>query len=186
MNEIFPERLAEACRRLAARASDGETRAVLSETAAEYDTRAQAPGLLADLGRIFAEIDQNAYYKAVVLVSEYPNFLPGTERAIGAIPEDVAMEFQRLVTESEIPVVAALAGNARGGAWLVGQFCDACVYDRTGMYSSANIGQSPALAQTAAAIFAQRFGGEAASEILLTGADYSGADLQQRVSALIV
>jgi polyketide biosynthesis enoyl-CoA hydratase PksI len=54
------------------------------------------------------------------------------------------------------------------------------------VYSSAAIGQSPALAQTAAAIFAQRFGGEATNEILLTGAEYSGADLQRRVGALIV
>src|SRR6266508_1765833 len=150
------------------------------------DEQVEASGLAADLGHIFAVVDQNAYYKAIVLVSEHPDFLPGTERAISPIPEDVALEFQRLVAESEIPVVAALAGNAKGPAWLVSQFCDACVYSRTGVYSSANIGQSPALAQTAAAIFAHRFGGEAASEILLTGADYSGVDLRRRVGALIV
>src|SRR5262249_24595320 len=151
------------------------------------DEQVEASGLAPDLGRIFAELGQHAYYKAVVLVSECPDFLPGTERAIPpAIPDDVALEFQRLVTESEIPVVAALAGNARGAAWLVSQFCDACVYSRMGVYSSANIGQSPALAQTAAAIFAHRFGGEAAGEILLTGADYSGVDLQRRVGALML
>jgi acyl transferase domain-containing protein/enoyl-CoA hydratase/carnithine racemase/acyl carrier protein len=142
--------------------------------------------LAAELGCIFAEVDQNAYYKAIVLVSEYPDFLPGTEGAIPPFPEDVALEFQRLVAESNIPVVAALDGNAKGAAWLVSQFCDACVYSQAGVYSSANIGQSPALAQTAAAIFAHRFGGEAANEILLTGADYSGVDLQRRVGALIV
>jgi acyl transferase domain-containing protein/enoyl-CoA hydratase/carnithine racemase/acyl carrier protein len=142
--------------------------------------------LAAELGRIFAEVDQNAYYKAIVLVSEYPDFLPGTEGAIPPIPEDVALEFQRLVAESNIPVVAALDGNAKGAAWLVSQFCDACVYSQAGVYSSANVGQSPALAQTAAAIFAHRFGGEAANEILLTGADYSGVDLRRRVGALIV
>jgi len=146
----------------------------------------EAPVLAPDLGHIFAEVDQNASYKAVVLVSEYPDFLPGAERAIPFISEDVALEFQSLVAESEIPVVAALAGNAKGLAWLVSQFCDACVYSQTGVYSSTNIGHSPVLAQTAAAIFAHRFGGEAANEILLTGADYSGADLQRRVGALIV
>src|SRR5262249_2779171 len=147
------------------------------------DEKVEASGLVADLGHIFAELDQNAYYKAIVLVSEYPDFLPGTERAI---PDDVALEFQRLVAESEIPVVAALAGNARGDAWLVSQFCDACVYSQTGVYSSANIGQSPALAQTAAAIFAHRFGGEAASENFLTRAHDSGVDLQRRVGALML
>ena len=114
----------------------------------------KAPVLVADLGHIFAEVDQNASYKAIVLVSEYPDFLPGTERATPYIPGDLVLDFQRLVTESEIPVVAALAGNAKGPAWLVSQFCDACVYSQTGVYSSANIGQSPVLSQTAAAIFA--------------------------------
>src|SRR5262249_27973296 len=150
------------------------------------DGQVGTPGLAPDLGRIFAEVNQNAYYKAIVLVSEYPDFFPGTERAIPHIPEDVTLGFQRLVAESEIPVVAALAGNAKGPACLVSHFCAACVYSQTGVYSSANIVQSPVLAQTATAIFAHRFGGEAANEILLTGADYSGIDLQRRVGALIV
>src|SRR5206468_414879 len=72
-----------------------------------------------------------------------------------------------------------------GHAWLVGQICDACVYSRAGVYSFADVWQSPLLAQTAAAVFTYRFG-EAANEILLAGADYSGADLQRRVGALIV
>jgi acyl transferase domain-containing protein/enoyl-CoA hydratase/carnithine racemase/acyl carrier protein/SAM-dependent methyltransferase/ribosomal protein S18 acetylase RimI-like enzyme len=146
----------------------------------------EAAVLAPALGHIIAEVNQNASYKAVVLVSEYPDFLPGAERAIPFISEDVALEFQRIVAESEIPVVAALAGNAKGPAWLVSQFCDTCVYSQTGVYSSANIGHNPVLAQTAAAIFANRFGGDAANEILLTGGDYSGADLQRRVGALIV
>jgi len=138
---------------------------------------------VADIRRIFAEIHQVPYYKAVVLAGEDSDFLPRTEQAI---TEDVVLDFQRIVVESEIPVVAALTGNVRGNAWLIAQLCDASVYSRQGVYSSAGIGQSHLLAQMAAAVFAHRFGNEAANEILLTGAEYSGADLEQRVGALSV
>ena len=94
-------------------------------------------------------------------------------------------DFQRLLMESKVPVVAALAGNAKGPAWLISQLCDACVYSRTGMYSAADIGQSPELGQTAASILIYRLGKTAGQEILLTGADYSGAELEQRVGTLL-
>ena len=153
----------------------------------KFGAATEVTDLVADLGHVFSQIHRVGYYKAIVLVSESPEFLLGTERGIPLIPpEDVALDFQRLVVESEIPIVAALAGNAKGAAWLVSQSCDACVYSRTGVYSSADIGQSPVLAQTAAAIFTHRFGADAGKEILLTGADYSGVDLQRRVGALIV
>ncbi|PYS28404.1 MAG: hypothetical protein DMG11_12775, partial [Acidobacteria bacterium] len=138
---------------------------------------------VADIRRIFAEIHQVPYYKAVVLAGEDSDFLPRTEQAI---PVDVVLDFQRIVVESEIPVVAALTGNVRGNAWLIAQLCDASVYSRQGVYSSAGIGQSHLFAQMAVAVFAHRFGNEAANEILLTGAEYSGAELQQRIGALSV
>jgi acyl transferase domain-containing protein/enoyl-CoA hydratase/carnithine racemase/acyl carrier protein len=100
------------------------------------------------------------------------------------VPAHVVVALERFILDSEIPVVAALTGDAGGNAWLIAQFCDAAVYSRQGAYSSAGIVQSPALAATAAAVFAERFGSEAAGEILLTAADYSGAELQQRVGAL--
>ncbi|MCU1246038.1 MAG: hypothetical protein JWN02_1948, partial [Acidobacteria bacterium] len=62
----------------------------------------------------------------------------------------------------------------------------ASVYSRTGVYSSAGLTQSPRLAQIAATIFPRRFGKVAGKEILLTGADYSGVDLQRRIGTLLV
>ncbi|MCU1347161.1 MAG: hypothetical protein JWO56_191, partial [Acidobacteria bacterium] len=137
-----------------------------------------AQNLNADLAQIFAAIRKDAHYKAVVLASDDPEFLSG------AIPEDVVLDVQRLLLESDIPVVAALAGNASGNAWLLAQSCDACVYSAAGIYAAADL--SPAFAQTAAAVFADRFGNEAASEILMTAAGYTGRELQQRVGALSV
>ncbi|HEX6101024.1 MAG TPA: SDR family NAD(P)-dependent oxidoreductase [Thermoanaerobaculia bacterium] len=112
-------------------------------------------------------------YRAVVLVAEDPD-----------VPDDAAVDLQRLIVGAEIPIIAALPGDARGNAWLVGLACDARVYAGSGVYSSAHAG--PALEQAAAALFAHRFGHEAASEILLTGADYSGAELRQRGGAAFV
>ncbi|HXI94072.1 MAG TPA: polyketide synthase, partial [Blastocatellia bacterium] len=156
---------------------------VLVITFCAADEQVGLEGLVAGLGEIFDEIHRNGSCKAVVLASEYAEFLP---EAAQGIPENVILEFQRIVGESRIPVIAALDGNAKGDAWLISQMCDASVYSRGGVYSSANIGQSPILARTAAAIFTYRFGHDAGKEILLTGADYSGGDLNRRIGAVLV
>ena len=118
------------------------------------------------------ELPDLSTHAALVLVAEDAD-----------VPDDVALALRRTIVDCEIPVVAALRGEARGNAWLLSQYCDARVYDTTGVYSAASIG--PALAQAAAAVFTHRFGQEAASEILLTGADYSGAELGQRGASFV-
>jgi acyl transferase domain-containing protein/enoyl-CoA hydratase/carnithine racemase/aryl carrier-like protein len=135
---------------------------------------ADAPELVAELGRIFAQLEEEPYYKAVVLASDDPEFL-------FAVPDTVVLEAQRLLGESKIPVVAALTRNAKGSAWLVAQSCDACIYNVDGVYAAS---VRPVLSQATAALFAQRLGEAAATELLLTGAEYSGRSLQQRVGAL--
>jgi acyl transferase domain-containing protein/enoyl-CoA hydratase/carnithine racemase/SAM-dependent methyltransferase len=92
---------------------------------------------------------------------------------------DALADLQQGIAESEVPVVAALTGNATGHVWLVAQSCDACVYSREGLYSAAGVGRE------AAGAFAYRLGTEAAREILLTGDGYSGSDLEQRVAGLL-
>ncbi len=137
-----------------------------------------AKELLADLGPIFAKLQRSAY-KAVVLASDYPAFLPGTSKTIS---ENTVLGFQRMLEASRVPVVVALEGHARGHAWLVAQCCDASVYNVDGLYSTAEIGAG--LTNTAIAVFTQRFGIDAGREILLSAVDASGADLQQRVPVL--
>ena len=139
--------------------------------------------LVVELRVIFAELQRRGGYKAVVLASEYPDFLPGIDPSV---EEEVVLEFQRLITELEIPVIVALDGNAQGHGWLISQFCDACVYSETGLYSTASMGQSGLMAQKAAVLFGHRLGHAAGKEVLLTEAAYSGVDLQQRVGALLV
>ena len=85
---------------------------------------------------------------------------------------EVADDVLRQIAEAEVPVVAALSGNATGNAWLAALLCDAAVHSREGIYSASGT------AASAAAVFAYRFG-HIGREILLTGTEYSGASLQR-------
>jgi acyl transferase domain-containing protein/enoyl-CoA hydratase/carnithine racemase/acyl carrier protein len=99
------------------------------------------------------------------------------------IPDDDVAALQRRLLGLEIPVVAALPAGAKGNAWLVAQFCDACVYSRSGSYSAPI---APALEQMTVGAFTLRFGNDAGRELLLTGGEFSGADLQQRIGTAII
>ena len=100
--------------------------------------------------------------------------------------EEVVGEFEQLILEAEIPVIGALEGNARGAGLLLSQYCDVCVYNANGIYSASGLESSSLLTQRAAALFAQRFGNTVGRQILLSGKEYSGAELQQWVGSLLV
>jgi acyl transferase domain-containing protein/enoyl-CoA hydratase/carnithine racemase len=133
--------------------------------------RAALNELIAEFGQVLEQI-RTSGCKAIVLASEDPGFLTGAE--------DVIQDFQRLLMESAVPIVAALNGNAKGHAWLLSQFCDACVYSRTGLYSAAE------MTQTAASILIYRLGKTAAQEVLLTEAQFTGEELARRIGTLLV
>ncbi|HYC88473.1 MAG TPA: polyketide synthase, partial [Thermoanaerobaculia bacterium] len=124
-----------------------------------------------DAAELIARLQQPADAGALVLAGDDWTFA-----------DDAVAELQRLLLDSEVPVVAALAGDVKGNGWLAAQLCDAAVYDRNGVYSAAGIGPL----QTAAAAFLHRFGSAAAGELLLTGAESSGAALLRRLGTLTV
>ena len=95
------------------------------------------------------------------------------------IADEAVQGMARTIAASGVPVIAALPGDAKGNVWLLAQFCDAAVYSRSGVYSSAGIAPSMATA------FASHFGSDAGREIVLTGAAHSGADLRRRAGALV-
>jgi hypothetical protein len=121
VNEIFPERLAEACRRLAARASDGETRAGLSETAAEYGARAQAPGLLA--AAMFRE-ERSGTFRDGYVFRAGPSLAhePEDRSDWGYWRCDIA-ERDRLTWSADVHVMFGLpVGAAIDRDWAVGRY----------------------------------------------------------------
>ena len=88
--------------------------------------------------------------------------------------------------QSRIPVIGALASNARGLGLLASQFFDACVYCTESGYSFDDTVAGLPVEREAAVMFPLRFGDCLGREIVLTGAEYSGADLQRRAGAVAI
>ncbi len=135
----------------------------------KHDTRAMAQ----DLQTAFAHAAIRAGHRAIILVSEYPGFLPESD----AVADDALLALMRALADAPLPVVA-IAGAVPGArAWLALQCCDAVIHQEDGHYDASPLLASTALAGPAARLFALRLGTGAARELLLTGAGRSGAAL---------
>lgn len=146
------------------------------------DTKQSWDDLYRGLREVFAKVSAASCHKVIVLASDCPEFLPP---AIAA-SADAARNLWRLIVDAKVPVIGALSRNARGFAWLTSQFFDACIYNQDGRYSLVDAGGEFAMADEAATAFPLRFGDYFGKELLLTGAEYTGAELQRRVGALSV
>jgi len=154
----------------------------IRNTKKKYETKS----LAADLSALFAQLKERpAYraYRAIVLSSEYRDFLPDAE---ARLPADALADLRRALLQAPLPVIAVMNPSVAGKAWLAGQFCDAAVYQEEGSHSAAGLLRSPELSGLAASMFAHRFGSEAARNILLTGAPCTGAELRQRFGPVAV
>lgn len=118
--------------------------------------------LLADLKTTFSQTQ----YQAIVITSSHPQFFP--------------TELQELLINSSIPIIAAIESDAKDNAWLMSLFCDACIYNESGVYSY----QIPN--EEVVELFSLRFGHYLAKEILFTRAEYTGRQLQERLKTLKV
>ncbi len=141
-------------------------------TGKKYQTKA----LIADVTAVFAQLGERSAYRAIVLVSEYPDFVPEEE---DKLPVGAVLDLQRALLQSPLPIIAVMNSVAGGKVWLISQFCDAAIYRREGSYSAASLLQNPELARLATVIFPHRFGNEAAWDMLLTGGAYTGEALLQ-------
>ncbi|WP_193316976.1 SDR family NAD(P)-dependent oxidoreductase [Janthinobacterium sp. FT14W] len=91
---------------------------------------------------------------------------------------------EQLVAAAEFPVIVALESGAQDLAWLAGLLGDRCVYDEDACYSVSMDRMSPELASRMAVLLAQRCGDAVGTEIMLTGAGYSGAELCRRIGSV--
>ena len=122
-------------------------------------------------------------YKSVVLVSEYPNFFPESDTTIS---EDFLTGFQSTLKNCVVPVAVVLQGDASAKAWLASLSGDATVYSHAGRYSAGNMLQDAPFAAIALMEFSTAFGAIAGRELLMSGATYSGDELQQRLPHIMV
>jgi acyl transferase domain-containing protein/enoyl-CoA hydratase/carnithine racemase/acyl carrier protein len=140
--------------------------------------KVQHKKLLTELANILLQIKKNSKYKSVVIESDYPEFIP---KFALVHSESGMLDFQRILLELHIPVITVLHSGAKDFSWYISLFCDVCIYSENGRYSFKLDKQNLMLAKDTAVIFLHRFGSYLGREILLTGKEYTGAELQQKL-----
>ncbi len=122
--------------------------------------RINSSSLPVDLKMAFSQTQ----YQAIVITSTHPQFFP--------------IDLQELLINSKTPLIAAIESDLKDSAWLMSLFCDVCIYNESSVYSY----QMPN--KEAVELFSLRFGHYLAKEILLTRAEYTGKQLQERLKTL--
>jgi len=143
----------------------------------------ETTAITAELAALFDGIGENSPYRAIVLASDFPEFLP--EGGDKALPRAVS-DLHRVLLNAPLPVIAVMNRQVSGSGWLVAQACDRAVYQSDGRYEAGSLLQGAELAGLAAHLFSCRLGGNAAREILLSGAAYSGEALRRLAGAVQV
>lgn len=141
--------------------------------------------LINDLKDTFKFINENNTFKAAVLTG-FGNYFAagGTKEGLLKLQRDeikfTDMDIYRLPFDCKIPVVAAMQGHAIGGGFVLGMFCDFVVMSRESIYTTnfMKYGFTPGMGATC--IIPHKLGISLAQEMLLNGANFRGAELEQR------
>ena len=142
-------------------------------------------GLLSGLITTFEAIQANSSYKVVILTG-FDNYFAsgGTKEALLAIYEGKVkftdINIYSLALDCKIPVIAAMQGHAIGAGWSMGMFSDFIVMGRESVYASnyMTYGFTPGAGATL--IFPEKFGLALAQEILFTGKQFFGSELESK------
>ncbi|PSL48199.1 polyketide biosynthesis enoyl-CoA hydratase PksI [Chitinophaga niastensis] len=141
--------------------------------------------LMNGLVQAFETIKNNERFK-VVIVTGYENYFAsgGTQEALLAIYEGRAsftdVNLYSLAQDCSIPVISAMQGHGIGGGFIFGMFADFIVLSKESIYTTnfMKYGFTPGMGATY--ILPQKFGVSLAHEMLLTAANYRGAQLEKR------
>ncbi|WP_313918336.1 polyketide synthase [Tahibacter sp.] len=137
------------------------------------------------LMQAFAHIRANDAYKAVIMTGYDTYFCSGgTQQGLVAL-NDGKMRFTdnavfSLPLTCPVPVIAAMQGHGIGGGFIFGLFADYVILARESIYNvnCMRYGFTPGFGSTL--VLPERLGLPLATEILTTGRNYRGAELQQR------
>ncbi|SAL32898.1 polyketide synthase [Caballeronia udeis] len=140
-------------------------------------------GLAAELKAAFAKADASPECRVIVLTNAHAGSLADL---LQQADREALAAFTQTMLGCPLPLVAAFDSGAEGLAWLLGLWCDACVYQAHGRYSLSGLAARPALEREAAALAVMRLGTSLGQEICLTGDTYTGLQLQARSGALLV
>lgn len=133
----------------------------------------------------FASVEADTRYK-VVVVTGYDTYfaLGGTKEGLLAIHDGAVTfnvtNFYSLALECPIPVISAMQGHGIGGGFVMGLFADCVVLSRESVYATnfMRYGFTPGMGATY--IVPKKLGWALAHEMLMTGCNYRGADLEKR------
>jgi polyketide biosynthesis enoyl-CoA hydratase PksI len=141
--------------------------------------------LMAGLLQSFQAIQANSCYKVVILTGYESYFASGgTQEGLLAIYEGKAVftvgNLYSLALDCQLPVIAAMQGHGIGGGFVLGLFADFVILSRESVYTTnfMKYGFTPGMGATY--IVPKKLGISLAEELLLTAANYRGAELEKR------
>ncbi|QGZ37636.1 acyl transferase domain-containing protein [Pseudoduganella flava] len=140
-------------------ASRGDRIAALTVEATD-----NADGLPEELADAMVAI-ADAGYRAVVLASDVPGFLPAGLNIVAV------RRLGHTLTQLPIGVVASVTAGAQGAGWYVALCCDAASHGEAARYDGG------AMADELAGLLSLRLGDDAARQLILTGTNATGAEL---------
>ena len=141
--------------------------------------------LINDLKEAFEFINSNETYRSVILTG-FDNYFDagGTQEGLLKLQRDeikfTDMDIYRLPFDCKIPVVAAMQGHAIGGGFVLGMFCDFVVMSKESIYTTnfMKYGFTPGMGATC--IRPHKIGLSLTQEMLMNGANFRGAELEER------
>ena len=141
--------------------------------------------LISGLLQIFQAIEAKSHYKVVILTGYESYFASGgTQEGLLAIYEGKATftdgNLYSLALDCKLPVIAAMQGHGIGGGFVLGLFADFVILSRESVYTAnfMKYGFTPGMGATY--IVPKKLGISLAEELLLTAANYRGAELEKR------
>jgi polyketide biosynthesis enoyl-CoA hydratase PksI len=141
--------------------------------------------LVSGLSQSFQAIQAHSHYKVVILTGYESYFASGgTQEGLLAIYEGRATftdgNLYSLALDCKLPVIAAMQGHGIGGGFVLGLFADFVILSRESVYTTnfMKYGFTPGMGATY--IVPKKLGISLAEELLLTAANYRGAELEKR------
>jgi polyketide biosynthesis enoyl-CoA hydratase PksI len=142
-------------------------------------------GICVGLVQAFDRIREHPGYKVVILTGYDTYFCSGGTREVLLDLHDGKGKFTdypiySLPLDCEIPVIAAMQGHGIGGGLVFGLFSDFVVLSRESVYTTnfMKYGFTPGFGSTL--VLREKLGMVLATEMLMTAANYRGAELAER------